>query len=159
MKRYIILLVLAIACVAGSCKKKKGLTPTRSVQQNNNLDTLVGMSAKIDGESWQADSVFGYRVNYGADTGRMDLYVTATNTRNDTNRTISFTITNYTGVNTYRIDPPIVSATYYIGNERHYATGGSIVVTSDDQYGVIGTFNFTADTIIVTDGVFNVAKP
>ena len=159
MKRILLLLVVAATCMAVSCSKKKGLTPTRSVQQNNNLDTLVGMSAKIGGMPWQADSAFGYRISYGADTGRMDLLITGTSTVNDTTRTISFSITNYTGVNTYRIAPPVVAATYYVGKERHYAFGGSVIISSDDQYGVIGTFNFTADTIVVMDGKFNIAKP
>src|SRR4051812_45095591 len=118
MKRIFILLI-TIATVLGACSKKKSTAPTRSVQQNNDLDSLVGMSATIDEEEWHADSAFGYRIPYGGnDSGRIDLLITASSTTNDTTRTIAFTITNYTGINTYRINPPLVSATYYRGNER-----------------------------------------
>lgn len=158
MKRIFIVIV-AITALLGACSKKKGPAPVHSVQQNNNLDTGITMDAKISGIDWHTDSVFAYRVQYSGDSGKMDLYITATNISSDTPSTIAFTITNYTGVNNYAVSPPFVSATYYRGNERHYGTVGSINITTDGPYAIIGSFNFTADTIIISQGSFNVAKP
>lgn len=158
MKKFLFI-ALSVALVAAGCSKKKGLVAERSVQQNNYLDSAVGMVAKIGNTAWQTDSVYSYRIQYGGNSPMYDMYITGWARNNDSPSTISFTIVNYTGPKSYTIAPPQVSATYYVGNDRHYATLGSINITSDSPNVVTGTFNFTADTIIVSDGSFNVARP
>lgn len=151
--------VVAIVVVVTGCSKKKSTIAARSVQQNNTLDSVVAMRALINEVPWQTDSVYAYRIVYGGNTPMYDLYISGWARMNDTPSTISFTIVNYTGPKSYAINPPQVSATYYRGNERYYATLGSINITSDSPNVVTGTFNFTSDTIIVNGGSFNVARP
>ena len=142
-----------------ACKKTKGPANGKSVQPNNNLDSTVSMSALINGINWQTDSAFGYNVKHsGNDSGMVNLMITATN-KNKGVSTITINITNYNGPNTYAVNPPLNTATYYIGNYRHYASHGQIIIGSDTAYALKGTFTFIADTITVANGVFNVALP
>ncbi len=158
--KKVLTIIIALCCVVQfACKKRSGPANGNSVQPDNGLDSLVSMSASISGRSFSTDSVYGYLVKHIGDTARINLLITGSQHRNDTASTISFTITDYAGIGTYPINPPYISATYYVGNIRHYATSGQIVVTSDTQYGVIGTFSFVADSTNVTDGKFNAAKP
>jgi len=142
-----------------SCKKNSGPADLPSVQQDNNLDTLVGMTATIDSSNWSTDSAHGYKIHSYTDSGMVDLMITASRTANGVSSTIQLYISKYAGVGTYTIDPPSNTATYYNGSIRHFASTGQVAVTSDDQYGVVGTFQFVADSITVTNGKFNVASP
>lgn len=159
MKKIWVVSVVLGLLVLNACSKKHGYPVTHSVQQNNSADSLITMDAKINGEAWHTDSAYAYRVKYANDTTMEDIYVTATRRVNDTLSTLSFTIVNYTGVQNYLVAPPQVSATYYIGSQRHYATLGQINIETDGPYSLIGTFNFTVDSTVVSDGSFNVAKP
>ena len=152
--------VFAIACIAlVGCKKKGPGDIGYSVQPNNNLDSMVSFSAKVNGGSWHTDSVYAYRVKYGGDSGRSDLYISATQKANDTISTIALTILNYTGPNTYNINPPQNTASYYLGHIRHYGISGKIIITTDSNYAITGTADFLADSTHITEGVFNVARP
>ena len=143
-----------------ACKKSKGPANGKSEQPNNNLDSLVSMSAFINGHAWQTDSAFGSYVRHsGNDSGISNITITATRKKNDSTSTIVFNITNFSGINTYTINPPINTATYYFGNTRYYATSGEIIVTNDSGSSLIGTFHFIADTISATNGTFNVSLP
>lgn len=159
MRKYAAVFVVFSLLALAACSKKRSYPVTNSVQQNNDQDSLVGMDAKINGQVWQTDSAYAYKIRYANDTAMRDLYINASRRVNDTISTISFTIVNYTGVNNYRVDPPNVTATYYVGTERHYATQGTINITTDGPYSLIGTFNFIVDSTVVTEGNFNVAKP
>jgi hypothetical protein len=157
--RFVIIPVLLL-CTVFACKKAKGPANGNSVQQNNNLDSTVSVSAVINGVNWQTDSAIGYSVKYsGNDSGVSNLMITASNKKNAIPSTITFYVTSYTGPNTYKINPPVNSAYYYLGNTRHLATKGTLVVASDTAYSLRGTFSFTADTITVASGTFNVATP
>lgn len=157
MKRLIAILILLFFAFA-ACKKSKGPANGKSVQPNDHLDTLVSMSADINGVNWQTDSVFGYFVkSSGNDSGKNSLFITATSL--DNGSTIAFNIADYTGPKTYTVSPPVNTITYYVGSTRHLATHGQIIVTDDSPYGVIGTFNFIADSINGSGGLFNVAHP
>ena len=159
MRRLIIFTSLVVFC-ALACKKAKGPVNGPSVQPNNNLDSLVSIKATINGFEWQTDSAYGYTVKHsGNDSGVSNLMITASNTNNGQVSAMTFNITNFTGPKSYTINPPINTAAYYLGNIRHYATHGIIVVTSDTAYALKGTFYFTADTITVSNGEFNVALP
>lgn len=157
--RLLLFVMLSVGMLATSCSKKKSTVAMRSVQQNNNLDSAVGMTAKIGTLNWSTDSVYAYRIQYGGNSSMTDLYISGSMRINDTPSTISFTIVDYKGPDNYIISPPQVSATYYVGNDRHFATLGAINITADSPYAVVGRFNFTADTVIVSEGTFNVAKP
>jgi len=160
MRRLFIVIPVLLFCSFPACKKAPGPANGNSVQPNNNLDSTVSISATVNGAIWQTDSAFGQLVQYsGNDSGVANLLITATNKSNGNITTITFNLTNFTGPSTYKISPPVNMATYYIGNQRHLALQGVIVVTSDTGYALRGTFNFTADTISVANGVFNVATP
>ena len=160
MKRLAVIIPLILFISFAACKKSKGPANGNSVQPNNNLDSLVSMSATINGHLWQTDSAFGSYVQHSNnDSGITNLMITATRKKNDSISTIVFNITNFSGINTYTINPPIITATYYLGNMRHYATSGIIVVTNDSGSSLLGTFHFIADTISVTNGTFNVSLP
>ena len=160
MSRLFFIFIVTLFMVSSGCRKVSGPVDGKSVQPNNKLDSLVAMSATINGQPWHTSSAYGYYVKYaGLDSGRINLMVTATQTNNDTTSTITFTINNYSGVNKYQLDPPDNSATLYVGNTRHYATSGEIYVTSQTPYAIIGTFFFTADSTNITNGTFNIALP
>ncbi len=152
--------VVVLLFTVWGCSKQSGPANVPSVQQNNKLDTLVHMGAKINGVSWLTDSVYSNFITRPSDdSGVHDLEVTSVNRNGGDVSSINFHISNYTGVGTYIVNPPLVSVTYYNAQGRHFATSGQITVASDTLYAIIGTFNFTADTVIVTQGEFNVQSP
>lgn len=158
--RKVAILLVSVLAVAGACTKKKSSNAGYSVQPGHGLDTLVAMTANINSEPWKADSVHGYKIKYATDSGKVDLMVSATRKKDGITSTLTFTITDYKGVGSYIVAPPVVSATYYRSNERGFATTGQINVDSDNEYGIIGNFNFAYDTTLsVTEGIFNVAQP
>ncbi len=159
MKRVITISALVFLAFA-ACKKAKGPANGNSVQPNNNLDSTVSVTALVNGVKWQADSAFGYFVKTSAnDSGTVKLMIVATKKSKTNVTTFNLILNNYTGPNTYQINPPVNSATYYVGTARHWAILGKVVITSDTLYALKGTFNFVADSISVTSGVFNVASP
>jgi hypothetical protein len=159
MNKKALLLLLLLFALGYSCKKKKSTVNKNSIPPPKGLDTLVSISAKVNGVDFATDTVTGYKINYSTDSGKFDLLVRASIVTNGSPETITFTIHNYKGINTYFISPPYNTAAYYAGNIRYYASNGELVVSSDSEYGIIGSFYFTADTINVTEGVFNVAQP
>ena len=160
MNRLFLIIPVSVCLAFPACKKVHGPANDKSVQQNNNLDSLVAVDARVNGRLWHADTAYGYFVRYsGNDTGLKSLLISATQKLNDSLTTITFNISNYTGPNTYVIDPPVNTAAYYMGNFRNFALTGTIKISSDTAYALIGTFSFTADTFTITNGEFNVALP
>ena len=158
MKSLFAIFVVSLS-VCMACKKSSSSVTGKSVQQKD-PDSTVSISATINGASWQTDSAFGYKIkNSGNDSSISNLYINATRTNNGGATTISFNVTQFTGPGTYTVNPPRVTAAYYIGTQRHFATSGSIVVLSDTAYALRGTFSFRADTIKVDGGTFDVALP
>ena len=158
MKRLFVVIPLILFIAVAACKKNSGPADGKSIQLNNNLDSTVAMSATINGNSWQTDSAFGYKVaTSGNDSGQFNLMVTATQ-HTGTISTITFNITNFSGKGTYAINPPLNTASYYVGNRRHYATSGTVNVTDTSHFSLIANFNFVADSFEV-QGKFNVAMP
>ena len=154
-------LVIVMLCIcAFACKKVSGPANGKSVQPNNNRDSTVSISSTINGANWATDSAYGFlQVQSANDSGIVNLIINATNYSGAIPTSMKLYITNYTGPNTYEIAPPANSATYYVGNNRNFATAGEIVITSDTAYALKGTFIFVADTVTVASGVFNVALP
>ena len=160
MKRLVIVIIALVCVCAFSCKKVSGPANGKSVQPNNNRDSTVNIICTINSVSWTTDSAFGLLQKQSAnDSGVVNLIINATNYSGAIPTSMQLYITNYTGPNTYSIAPPANTATYYIGNNRNFATGGQIIITSDTTYALKGSFNFIADTITVASGVFNVALP
>ncbi len=160
MKRLFLIIPISLCLALPACKKASGPANLKSVQPNNNLDSTVIMTATINGQSWQADSAFGYYVqNSGNDTGTQNLLITATQTNTNPPTTITFNIYNYTGPNTYLINPPNNTAAYYVGNLRNFGRSGHITISSDTAYALKGTFTFIAGADTINSGVFNVALP
>ncbi len=160
MKRLFFIFPIMLCAALPACKKTSGPADGNSVQKNNKLDSTVSMNAVINGRNWQTDSVFGYYVKYsGNDSGLVSLQITGTQLLNDTASTIIFYINRYNGPNTYIINPPVNTATYYIGSKRNYADSGVVIITSDTAYALKGTFSFKVDTALRANGTFNVALP
>ncbi len=165
MKKLGILSVLFLIFALSNCTKAAGPANGKSVQQNNHLDSTVSISADINQIKWQTDSVFGYNItSSGNDSSKINLEIIAND--KSTSSSMIFYITNFTGANTYVVNPPFNSITYYTGSIRHIATSGQIdlkvnmiVVGKDTAYSLAGTFNFIADTFNVSNGVFDVARP
>ncbi|MCD6010806.1 MAG: hypothetical protein K0Q79_668 [Flavipsychrobacter sp.] len=160
MRLLVCIPVLAF-CAFLACKKAKG-PPNVVNEPPKKFDSTVHMAASINGASWRTDSAYGYNVKYsGNDTGISNLLISATRYLDNNNfTTIKFNITRFEGPNTYPINPPINTATYYDANNvRHYATSGTIIVVSKTAYALTGTFSFTADTVSVANGEFDVALP
>ncbi len=159
--RKIILAISILTIGAGACTKNSGPANGNSVQPNNKLDTLVFMSANINGHRFKTDSAYGYNVKQlnNDSVQTLNLLITASTAKSDSVSSISITVNNFTGPNTYPINPPGVSATWYLNNARHYATSGQVVILSDTSYALIGNFNFVADSIVVANGAFNVLMP
>ena len=160
MKRFFLVTFLLLLMVIAACKKVSGPANGHSVTPNNNLDSLVSISAVINGQKWKTDSVFANFIKYsGNDSLATSLSINAS-LRNSTDvQSFYFYITNFNGPGTYPINPPYNTATYYVGTTRNFATSGQIVIVSDVAYSLIGTFNFIANTDTVTGGMFNAALP
>jgi hypothetical protein len=158
MIRFFLVSAILLSLVYASCTKSAGPSNVQSVRANNGHDSLVTMTAAINGTEWRTDSVYGYRIKSSGNDSLVNLMITATNSDSSVPSTIVFNIANYAGPNTYPINPPVNCATYYIGNARHYATSGEIVVVSNDEFSLIGNFSFTAGTFNIS-GEFNVANP
>lgn len=161
MKKYIQGFLVVVIIALFGCSKAKGPANAKSAQPDNNRDSTVTMYATINGQEWKTDSAFGYNVKYsGNDSGIVDLLITATKHETAFNSTIKFTISDYSGPGLYPVNPPYITATYYRGSTRFYATSGQInITTAINPYALVGTFDFVADTISVTNGYFDVAKP
>ena len=100
MKRLLLIFPFSLCLAIPACKKVRGPANEKSVQQNNNLDSTVSMTASINGKPWHSDTAYGYFVDYSGNAGIRNLMITATQRINDTATTSKFNITNYTGPNT-----------------------------------------------------------
>lgn len=146
--------------VALACKKTKESDVGGSIGSGNAVDSNASLIAKINGDLWKADSAFGTFINgSGNDSGVVNLLIEAIHSTATPHRTILLNITSYPGPGTFPIAPPYYTAVYYLGNQRHYATSGEIVITGKQAGSLKGTFSFQADSITVTDGAFNVSMP
>lgn len=168
MMRLLIAIPIILLFAFAACKKVSGPANGNSIQPNNKIDSTVSMAALVNGIKWQTDSAFGYFIrNSGNDSGVQNLLILATKYGSNNNiTTINFNIANFTGANTYQINPPLNTATYYVGNNRYYADSGQITITvntlivnGDTGASLTGTFSFNADTIKVINGVYNIAEP
>jgi hypothetical protein len=159
MVKQFILVLISFAFVACTKSSDSGLGV--SVQPNNKLDTLVHMSANVNGHLFTTDSVFGYNVQQvnNDSPGIVNLLITGTEHNADSVAAISITINNYIGPSVYNVAPPAVSASYYLNNIRHYATTGQITILSDTAFALIATFNFSSAGVMVNSGRFNVLRP
>lgn len=156
---FLFVLLFALAGIAG-CRKTKGPASVNSVQPDNSIDSLLNMTALVNGVKWQTDSAYSYKVkNSGNDSGIINLMVVATQTKNSIPSTITFNISDFKGVGEYVLNPPLNTATYYSANRRFYATAGMFNVKKDSGGILIGVFNFSADTITVSNGTYIVALP
>ena len=160
MKQWIGLAGLCFVLMV-SCTKNSGPADLPSVQPNNKLDTLVAMSAKIGGLSFSTTDVYGYNIKSSSGTASnvYNVLIKGSQQRHDSLYDIDIQINGYYGPDTYRVNPPFVTASWYYNNQRHYGTWGSIVVLSDTAYALTGTFLFLADSTLVSNGGFNVLKP
>ncbi len=156
---FVLTSVFVLASLS-ACRKTKGPKSVPAVQPDTSINALITISARINGEEWSTDSAYSYRVkNSDNDTATSTLMVSAVRIKDGIGSNIVFNITNYNGKGTYMINPPINTAVYYVNNQRNFALSGQFIVTADTAGLLSGTFNFNADTIIVTNGNFKVAIP
>lgn len=154
MKRYLIFILLIGACGYTACKKSDTAAPVVVPP----VDTIViYMSASINGSTWNSSSSYGTTiVASGGGSSQSNLTIIGKTKVNSVGSEISLLLSNYTGVGTYTIAPPFITATYYTGNQRHYATSGQVTITKDSSTYLMGTFDFTSDTTHVANGQFTV---
>jgi hypothetical protein len=153
MKYIFLLFILALTVTGTSCKKSG---PGKPAAPDTTVPFPIYINASINGVTWNADSSIGNLITYPNDSERYNLSFTATKIVNGVGTEMDLYITNYTGVGSYVINPPAVTATYYVNAVRHFATSGQIdidTVRSIDT--VIGDFNFVADSITVTNGAIS----
>jgi len=153
MKKYALFALLLLSIGLTFCKKKSNKGPAAS--GGPSLDSIY-MHATVNGTPWRADTAAGYSVTGSANNYQTGISITAT--QKSTASQVVLYITNYGGVGTYNIDPPSVTATYYVGNKRYYASSGQIIITNTPQYFVQGTYSFVADSINITGGTFTVIE-
>ncbi len=159
MRKLLLFGLLFIALALG-CRKAKGPSNTKSAQPDNSIDSLLNMTADVNGVRWETDSAYSYRVkSSGNDSNLINLMVIATNKNDSPTTTMKVNISNFTGVGNYAILPPANTITFYLGSIRHFATSGVFTVIKDTGGVMSGTYNFIADTIIVTNGTFTLALP
>lgn len=176
MKKLFLIFPLLVIISFTNCKKSKGPASVPSVQQDNGADSLLDMSVLINGVVWQTDSAFSYKIRQsGNDSNLVSLMIQATNKSTDTpvkTSTIVININNYTGPNTYVINPPAVSVVYYQGTTRFPSLPSAtfnVTVVSDTGQLLRGTFSFDAFDVLSTSptpppikfrsGTFTVALP
>jgi len=160
MKKALLFGLLIAAAIGHGCRKAKGPSNIKSAQTDNSIDSLLNMTADINGKRWETDSAYSYRVkNSGNDSNVINLMVIATRKTNSITSTLKFNITNFTGIGNYPILPPMHTATYYYGSMRYFATSGMFTVIKDSGGVMSGSYNFIADTINVTNGTFVLALP
>lgn len=150
MKKYV--LILLVCACAMACKKKNSAPPAPAPPAW--VDSPY-FAVTINNINVATDSPFINNVSYVNDSGKYDVSIQALKTLGGVAYSINFYITNFTGVNTYPIAPPAVSAACYINGVRHYAQSGQIVIATDSNNVITGTFSFTADSITATKGAFN----
>lgn len=144
-----------MVCIA-ACSKKKGAAPAPA--PTGFVDSPY-LSMYVDSSfHFATDSATLSTISYPSDSGRADIKITAVRSIGGIGYTVSFYISNFTGINAYVIAPPAVSATYYVGGVRHYAQSGQIVIATDTNNVITGSFNFVADSLVVTKGAFNVQQ-
>lgn len=143
-----------------ACKKAKGPANVRSAQPDNSVDSLVTIKMSVNGVAWSTDSVYSYKVaNSSNDSGAYNFMIIATRDKDGKVSTLNINITGYSGLRDYPVNPPINTVTYYADNHRYYATSGSVNIQSDSNKVLSGTFNFNADSIVVSKGSFKLAIP
>lgn len=160
MKKLFLFGLLFSFVLAVGCRKTKGPLNTKSAQPDTSIDSLLNMTAEINGVRWETDSAYSYRVkSSGNDSNLINLMVIANKTSNGITSTMKFNISNFTGIGNYPILPPANTITYYYGSIRHFATSGVFTVIKDSGGVMSGTFNYVADTLSVTNGTFTLALP
>ncbi len=159
MKWFPSLILVVVIGFAFSCKKASGPADVKSAEQNN-IDSLLVMKALVNGAEWYTDSAYSYKVKKSDnDTDAFNLKIVATQIVDSNVTTIAFDIANFRGIGEYPVNPPWNTAIFYKGNERHFASSGIFIVSSDTSSVLSGQFNFVADTINVANGTFSVALP
>ena len=157
MKNYSLIAILFVVMGFIACSKGGSVAPV--VKHIPNPDSLDAMVATLGADSWAADTISGFLIPIGNDSGKYNLSITGKRVNN--NSLISLYISNYTGKGVYYINPPTVSATYYYqGSVRHYAISGQLIISNDSTADMRGTFNFITDStggMNVTDGTFRLS--
>ncbi|MEI8280184.1 MAG: hypothetical protein WCG87_10500 [Bacteroidota bacterium] len=154
MKPYLVYILLIAACGYTACKKSDTTAPVVVPP----VDTIViYMSANINSTAWNSSSAYGNTITVSANgNSQSNMTIVGKTKVNGIGSEFSILLTNYTGVGTYTIAPPQITATFYNGNQRHYATTGQVNITKDSATYMMGNFSFIADTTHVTNGAFTV---
>ncbi len=160
MRRIVVIIIIFIIAATGACRKKRGPANVDSIKQDNSIDSLLVMSALVNGIQWKTDSAYSYKVKNSAnDTTTFSLLLSATQLKDGVASTITFNITDFKGPGNYNINPPVNTAAYYLGNIRHYGSAGTFSVLADTGGVLSGSFSFVADTVSIVNGSFTVAVP
>ena len=149
LKQYT-LLAIAVSLSFAACKKSSDTTPANSTIITTTKDT---MGATINGNLWTINTYSFGLVSSGG-VGNLEIGGTDSTGVNGIDITLNDYVEN---PKTYTITANGTDSAnfYYNGGERHHATKGTVkIIAVTDKY-IQGTFEFTADSYVITSGVFN----
>lgn len=141
------ILIIAVLFLS-SCSKD---APTRNT---NNTPTGGDIVVNINGYAWAAP--VGY-ISKGS-TAVLTLSGQA-----DQSNYISITVSPYNGINTYPFNG-ITKITYFENNTEYQTISGQVVISSEDDYHIAGTFNGEllsnagGASLLFTNGQFYIDK-
>ena len=145
MTRSYVLWIFVLLLISAGCKKSKSSTPDPVIPK--------GFSAKINGTAWAAASISFFSLTGTPNYLEFDG-------SDSTGRSIMFRIKNFTNRGTYNIptanDSAFYSTDFGSFDTVQIATSGKISIQAVTDSTVGGTFSFTAGSIAVTEGSFNV---
>jgi len=152
--KYVGISLMFFLFVGASCKKKSSgaspVVPPPAVK----MDSL---SAVINSIPWLTYTATSNLIPSSIDSGANNLQISGSTTIGNVVSNMVIFVNNYTGPANLAVNPPAVSITYYVGSVRHYATSGSLTITSDSS-SFTGNFTFTADSVNAVSGVFAIPR-
>jgi hypothetical protein len=150
MNRIIIksIMAAAAALIITGCKKS---TTTHAIP--------VGMSAKVNGAGWAADS-YSFTID-SFSPGQHSLLIIGYFGSDTTGTNVSLGVDNYLGA-TGTFDIALVGANEaeyddHLTGAYHLATSGTITITNYTPDNIQGTYNFVSD-VSISNGQFNVPR-
>lgn len=115
---------------------------------NGGGSTAGNMAAKINGSQWNSSN--------GVSTSQGGAIVIG-GSNSSGNAVVSLMIFNYTGPGTYAVNTA-TTITYLAGSTPTMMTSGQIVVSTDQNNNVQGTFSGAGNGTTIENGTFNVNK-
>ena len=145
MEKIPLLWIFILLCVSAGCKKSKTATTDPIIP--------MGITAKINGANWAAQYISHISTTGSANYIELSGY-------DSTGRSVMLRVNNFKNRGTYNIpnanDSAFYSTDYNTFATFLTATTGQVVIQSVTDSTVGGIFSYTAGSVTVTEGIFNV---